>query len=70
MGICKHCDCSGNEQTCRLENEKLTCVCKDGFEGEKCDKVVGSPGEYSSNHDKHMISLITLYIFAFQMFHL
>ena len=52
MGICKPCDCSGNEQTCRLENEKLTCVCKDGFEGEKCDKVVGSPGKSFSNHGK------------------
>ena len=50
MGICKPCECSGNEQTCQLENEKLTCICKDGFEGEKCNKVVGSPGKYFSNH--------------------
>ena len=50
VGICKPCECSGNEQTCQLENEKLTCICKDGFEGEKCNKVAGSPGKYFSNH--------------------
>ena len=47
MGICKPCECNGNEQSCKLENEKLICLCKDGFEGENCDKVTGSPGKFT-----------------------
>ena len=65
VGVCKPCECSGNEQTCKLENDKLNCVCKDGFEGEKCDKVVGSPGKSFSNHGKGPFKYYVIMILNF-----
>lgn len=41
VGSCKPCDCNGNEISCRSAQQKLICECKDGFEGEKCERPSG-----------------------------
>ena len=57
VGVCKPCECNGNEQSCKLENEKLICLCKDGFEGESCEKISGSPGKCVYEFYKELIQL-------------
>ena len=44
VGACKPCPCNGNEASCGLQKGKLSCVCKDGFEGENCQKPSSPSG--------------------------
>ena len=37
MGSCLPCDCNGNEQSCHMEQNQLRCICKTGYQGDKCE---------------------------------
>ena len=50
MGSCQPCECNGNEQNCYLEENKIKCVCKPGYQGDKCEFGGGGGGKYRVYH--------------------